>query len=124
MGGSGGSIGVFPAFLWLTADSRQGGRILCSYRAINHAPGKDCPVVRGARPASRPRPGAPSMPISDVPILSMLRTKMQWHQERQKLLAENVSNADTPRFKPHDLAPLKFDQNEPPAGGGAALAAA
>jgi len=62
------------------------------------------------------------MPISDVPILSMLRTKMQWHQERQKLLAENVSNADTPRFKPHDLAPLKFEQNAPQAGGGVMLA--
>ena len=49
------------------------------------------------------------MPISDIPIFSMLRTKMQWHQERQKLLAENVSNADTPKFKPRDLAPLKFD---------------
>jgi flagellar basal-body rod protein FlgB len=49
------------------------------------------------------------MPISDIPIFSMLRTKMQWHQERQKVLAENVSNADTPKFKPRDLAPLKFD---------------
>jgi flagellar basal-body rod protein FlgB len=28
---------------------------------------------------------------------------MQWHQTRQKLLAENVANADTPKFKPNDL---------------------
>jgi len=49
------------------------------------------------------------MPISDIPIFSMLRTKMQWHQERQQLLAENVSNADTPNFRPHDLAPPKFE---------------
>jgi flagellar basal-body rod protein FlgB len=48
------------------------------------------------------------MPISDVPILSMLRTRMHWHQERQRLLAENVANADTPRFKPRDLAPPDF----------------
>ena len=27
------------------------------------------------------------MPISDIPIFSMLRTRMQWHQERQKILA-------------------------------------
>ena len=64
------------------------------------------------------------MPISQIPIFSMLRTKMQWHQERQKLLAENVSNADTPKFKPRDLAPLKFDSRTPVAaattvGGGA-----
>jgi flagellar basal-body rod protein FlgB len=51
------------------------------------------------------------MPISDIPIFSMLRTRMQWHQERQKILAENVSNADTPKFKPRDLAPLKFESN-------------
>jgi flagellar basal-body rod protein FlgB len=45
------------------------------------------------------------MPISQIPILSMLRTKMQWHQERQQLLSENVANANTPKFQPHDLAP-------------------
>jgi flagellar basal-body rod protein FlgB len=49
------------------------------------------------------------MPISDIPILSMLRTKLQWHQERQRLLAENVANSDTPDFKPSDLAAPKFD---------------
>ena len=49
------------------------------------------------------------MPISDIPILSMLRAKLQWHQERQRLLAENVANADTPEFKPSDLAPPRFD---------------
>jgi flagellar basal-body rod protein FlgB len=49
------------------------------------------------------------MPIADIPILSMLRTKLHWHQARQTLLAENVANADTPDFRRRDLAPLKFD---------------
>ena len=49
------------------------------------------------------------MPISDIPIFSMLRTKLQWNQERQHILAENVANADTPEFKPTDLAPVSFD---------------
>jgi flagellar basal-body rod protein FlgB len=53
------------------------------------------------------------MPISDLPILSMLRTKMHWHQERQRLLAENVANADTPKFRPRDLAPVDFGKNGP-----------
>jgi flagellar basal-body rod protein FlgB len=52
------------------------------------------------------------MPISDIPIFSMLRTKMHWHQDRQRLLAENVANADTPNFKPNDLAPPKFDSSQ------------
>lgn len=44
------------------------------------------------------------MSVTDLPILGMLRTRMQWHQTRQKLLAENVANADMPGFKPRDLA--------------------
>ena len=43
------------------------------------------------------------MAISDIPGLSALRTSMQWHQQRQRLLAENVSNADTPNYQPRDL---------------------
>jgi flagellar basal-body rod protein FlgB len=53
------------------------------------------------------------MPISDIPIFSMLRTRMQWHQERQRLLAENVSNANTPDFRPRDLAPLDLTRPQP-----------
>jgi flagellar basal-body rod protein FlgB len=51
------------------------------------------------------------MAIADVPILSMLRTRLQWQQERQRVLAENVANANTPKFRPRDLKELKFDQN-------------
>jgi flagellar basal-body rod protein FlgB len=47
--------------------------------------------------------------ISDLPVLSALRTKMQWHQERQRILSENVSNSDTPNFKPRDLIAPKLD---------------
>jgi flagellar basal-body rod protein FlgB len=39
----------------------------------------------------------------------MLRTRMQWHQERQRVLADNVANAETPNFIPHDLAEPQFD---------------
>ena len=60
------------------------------------------------------------MSIADLPVLSMLRTRMQWHQERQRLLAENVANADTPGFKPRDLAPL--DPSSLPRGPSIALA--
>ncbi|MBS0248490.1 MAG: flagellar basal body rod protein FlgB [Proteobacteria bacterium] len=49
------------------------------------------------------------MAITDVPILSMLRTKMSWAQERQKVLAQNVANADTPNYRGRDLAAPKFE---------------
>lgn len=57
------------------------------------------------------------MAIAELPIFSMLRTKMHWHQERQRLLAENVSNADTPHFKPRDLREPEFDKPAPAAMG-------
>jgi len=49
------------------------------------------------------------MAITDIPILSMLRTRMQWHQQRQQVLAQNVANADTPNFRPLELAQPKFE---------------
>jgi flagellar basal-body rod protein FlgB len=56
------------------------------------------------------------MAISDFPILAMLRTRMAWHQERQRVLANNVANADTPKFKPRDLLPPDFGRTAPAAG--------
>jgi flagellar basal-body rod protein FlgB len=50
------------------------------------------------------------MAISEIPLFSMLRTRMHWHQERQRVLAENVSHADTPQYRPRDLAPPQFDR--------------
>lgn len=50
------------------------------------------------------------MPISDIPILSMLHKRLEWHQERQRVLAENIANSDTPNYQAKDLAPLNFDR--------------
>ncbi|KIU47650.1 MULTISPECIES: flagellar basal body rod protein FlgB [Bradyrhizobium] len=58
------------------------------------------------------------MAMNDLPILSALRTKMQWHQERQRVLAENISNSDTPNFRPRDLVEPKFDRAGTTVGGG------
>jgi flagellar basal-body rod protein FlgB len=44
----------------------------------------------------------------DIPLLSALADKMRWHQARQKLLAENVANAETPGFRGQDLTPFAF----------------
>jgi flagellar basal-body rod protein FlgB len=58
------------------------------------------------------------MAISDIPALTALRTKMQWHQERQRVLAENVANSDTPSFRPRDLVEPKIDVTGASAGVG------
>ena len=48
------------------------------------------------------------MAISSISILSMLRTRMEWAQERQRVLSENVANSDTPSYRGRDLKAPKF----------------
>lgn len=43
------------------------------------------------------------MSVGDLDLMGALKTRMQWHQARQRLLAENVANSDTPHFKAKDL---------------------
>jgi flagellar basal-body rod protein FlgB len=57
------------------------------------------------------------MSTGDLPVMAALRTRMQWHQERQRVLAENVANSDTPNFKPRDLVEPKFDASGASADG-------
>jgi flagellar basal-body rod protein FlgB len=51
----------------------------------------------------------------------MLRTRLQWSQERQRVLAQNVANADTPGYRASDLTPLKFATPTPTQAGAAPL---
>lgn len=53
--------------------------------------------------------------ISDLPTFAGLRERMRYLQSRQKLLSQNVANADTPGYKPKDLRQLGVD----PASRGA-----
>ena len=62
------------------------------------------------------------MSLTGSPLISMLKTRMHWHQTRQKLLAENVSNADTPGFQPRDLKAPAFDRAGRAAAGTLAMA--
>jgi flagellar basal-body rod protein FlgB len=48
------------------------------------------------------------MTIADLPILTAVKSKMRWHAARQKLLAQNVANADTSGFAPKDLKPFEI----------------
>jgi flagellar basal-body rod protein FlgB len=59
---------------------------------INHAPGIFCPGLVEADVAG-----------IGLPLMEQLKGRMQWLQSRQKILAQNVANADTPGFKPRDL---------------------
>ena len=38
----------------------------------------------------------------------MLSRRMDWLGDRQRVLAQNIANANTPEYLPHDLRPLDF----------------
>jgi flagellar basal-body rod protein FlgB len=46
------------------------------------------------------------MAIDDIPLMSLLKDRMGYLNHRQKLIAENVANADTPGYQPRDLKPF------------------
>lgn len=50
------------------------------------------------------------MALTDIPVLNSLKTKLQWLQARQRVLAENIANADTPSYGAKDLKQLSFDK--------------
>lgn len=64
------------------------------------------------------------MAIGDLGLMDALKTRMQWHQARQRLIAENVANADTPRYKAKDLAQPSLPAVDARSGGGKVRAAA
>ncbi|MEO3429462.1 flagellar basal body rod protein FlgB [Pelagibius sp. CAU 1746] len=41
-------------------------------------------------------------------IFGLLGKRMEWLGQRQKVLAQNIANADTPDYVPHDLKPQDF----------------
>ena len=50
------------------------------------------------------------MNLPDLPLLSMLRQRMTWLNQRQGVLSQNVVNVDTPGFVARDLKPVDFSQ--------------
>ena len=50
------------------------------------------------------------MEIAKQPLFAMISQRLGWLNERQRILSENVANADTPDYKPRDLKELKFEQ--------------
>ena len=47
------------------------------------------------------------MSLVDTPLLSLIKGRLHHLGARQKLIAENVANADTAGYTPRDLQPFK-----------------
>ena len=49
------------------------------------------------------------MGFTDLPLLGQIKGRLTWLDERQRVIAQNVANADTPGFVGRDLnAPTDF----------------
>jgi flagellar basal-body rod protein FlgB len=48
------------------------------------------------------------MDLSKLPLLAMATKRMGWLARRQEVLSQNVANADTPDYVPHDLKAQNF----------------
>ena len=49
------------------------------------------------------------MNLAEIPLFAMLRGRLGYLTEQQKVLAQNVANTDTARYVPDDLKPVSFD---------------
>ena len=49
------------------------------------------------------------MDTSKIPLLSILKGRLGYVNQRQRLISENVANANTPNFAPSDLKTFTFD---------------
>ncbi len=48
------------------------------------------------------------MDLAKIPLLAALKGRMQWLTGNQKVLAENIANADTPGYRPKRLESPDF----------------
>jgi len=48
------------------------------------------------------------MDVSQIPLFQMLRQRLGYLGERQRVIAQNVANADTPGYAPRDLKTFNF----------------
>ncbi len=44
----------------------------------------------------------------DLTLLTAVKKRLNWLSQRQEVLAQNISNADTPDYKAKDLKPYSF----------------
>jgi flagellar basal-body rod protein FlgB len=51
---------------------------------------------------------AMAMTAGDMPLFERMKARLGWLDRRQAVLADTIANADTPGFRPRDLAPFRF----------------
>ena len=49
------------------------------------------------------------MNLANIPLFSMLRGRMGYLSEQQKVVAQNIANAETAKYAAQDLKPFSFE---------------
>lgn len=55
--------------------------------------------------------------LSNLPVVEAMGQKMGWLSKRQRVLSNNIANANTPDFAPSDLKELNFQKLVDSTGG-------
>lgn len=50
------------------------------------------------------------MAIANTALMGMVTEKMSWLNQRQRVIGQNIANADTPGYQAKELAPIDFDR--------------
>lgn len=57
------------------------------------------------------------MNLNEIPLFSMLKSRLGYISQRERLIAQNVANADTPGYTPQDLQPFTLSKAAAPNAG-------
>ena len=50
------------------------------------------------------------MDLSQITLFALSKKRMDWLNQRQEVLSQNIANADTPGFRAKDLKKFKFKE--------------
>ena len=64
------------------------------------------------------------MDLGDIPLFAMLKSRLGYLSDRQRVIAENVANANTPGYQAQDLKPFSFHAQVQAASAAAGSVAA
>ena len=63
------------------------------------------------------------MEPGDIPLFAMLKSRLGYLTDRQRVIAENVANANTPGYQARDLKAFTFQAHVQAAAGSSSVAA-
>lgn len=50
------------------------------------------------------------MELEKMTLFGAVKKRLNWLTQRQEVLAQNIANSDTPKYKPSDLRKFSFDE--------------